>query len=128
MNAGVSIVVPLYNNRRTLGACLDALAAQRFEGPRDVIVVDNGSTDGSQDLVRGRPFTRLLSCPIPGPAAARNWGIAAARYELVALTDADCLPEPAWLVELVKGLTEDLAGVGGPLLERFRWRRSTRRS
>jgi MoaA/NifB/PqqE/SkfB family radical SAM enzyme len=106
----------MFNAARTLGACLDALDAQDYAGPRETIVIDNGSTDGSGSLVRGRRFARLLSCTRTGPAAARNAGIEAARFEMVAFTDADCIPQPSWLGSLVKGLTPDLAGVGGPLV------------
>jgi MoaA/NifB/PqqE/SkfB family radical SAM enzyme/GT2 family glycosyltransferase len=112
---GVSVVVPVYNGKGTLAACLASLELQDYDGPREVILVDNGSTDGSGELAIGRRFTRVVSCSRRGPAAARNDGVDAARYELVAFTDADCIPQPKWLGELVDALSPELAAVGGPL-------------
>ena len=109
----VSVVMPVLNESRRITACLDAIAAQMGSPPFEVIVVDNGSRDGTPELVRSHPSRpRLEIETAPGPYAARNAGIAAARGEIIALTDADCLPEPDWLAEGVKAVDAgaDLAG------------------
>jgi len=105
----VSIIVPAFNAAATLGACLDALAAQVGLDERcEVIVVDDGSTDGTAELARRHPAAvRLIRQPHQGAAAARNRGAAAAEGEILLFTDADCRPRPDWA-----------AAMAGPLLDR----------
>ena len=67
-------------------------------------MVDNGSTDDSMAVARRRPAVRLLSEPRRGAYAARNRGISAARGELIAFTDPDCIPRRDWLRRLQHGL------------------------
>lgn len=85
----ISIVVPCHNAERFVSATLrSVLAQQGFD--LDVIVVDDGSTDGSADLVaKAFPSVTLLRQPNQGVAAARNAGIAQARHDWVAFVDAD---------------------------------------
>lgn len=97
----VSVIVPARDAARTLQACLDGLTAQDLEEPFEVIVVDNGSEDGTGAIAeRHRVVTRVLRrARGEGPGAARNDGAAVARGEVVAFTDADCVPAPGWLRE-----------------------------
>jgi GT2 family glycosyltransferase len=81
----------------------------------EVVIVDNGSTDDSRAIIGRYGFIRLATCATPGPAAARNAGIAQTRHELIAFTDSDCIPTPGWLSALVAGLPADMAGIGGRL-------------
>jgi len=107
----VTVVVPVLDGAAVLGGCLDALAAQR--GPSfEVVVVDNGSRDGSAELARRHPLApRVVHEPRRGSYAARNAGIRAARAGVVAFTDADCRPEPDWLHEALSALADaDLVG------------------
>ena len=106
----VSVVVPVRDGERTIAACLDALLAQEYPGRVEVIVVDNGSTDGTSDLARSRPVV-LVHEPRQGRAIARNAGIARSTGEIVAFVDADCVAEPGWLTMLVEPFAD--AGVGG---------------
>jgi cellulose synthase/poly-beta-1,6-N-acetylglucosamine synthase-like glycosyltransferase len=112
----VSVVVPVRNGERTIGACLDALLANDYPPERrEVLVVDNASTDRTAPLVASRPVTYLFE-PRPGVSNARNRGIRAARGELVALLDGDCVPEPAWLSELLRPFEDPEVGcVAGEL-------------
>ncbi|MGD0014479.1 MAG: glycosyltransferase family A protein [Bryobacteraceae bacterium] len=94
----VSVVVPLYNKRDAIRGCLGAVLRQTL--PQfEVIVVDDGSTDGGGDIVRqiadGR--VRVVAQENRGASAARNRGIAESRGELVALLDADDEWEPDFL-------------------------------
>ncbi len=89
----VSVVVPVYNVEGFLREALDSLFAQDYE-PFEVVVVDDGSTDGSGTIARSYPEVRYLRQENQGPAAARNAGIAAARGELVAFADADDVQLP----------------------------------
>jgi GT2 family glycosyltransferase len=96
----VSVVVPVRNGARTLPACLDALAMQEpIPGVAvDVIVVNNGSSDASREIAATHPaVTRVVTEARPGSYAARNAGLAVADGDLIAFTDADCIPAPDWL-------------------------------
>jgi glycosyltransferase involved in cell wall biosynthesis len=115
----VSVVVPTYNRASVLRRCLEALTAQEYPGRLEIIVVDDGSTDGTPQVVeefasRGVRYLRQAN---RGPAAARNRGIFAAGGEIIAFTDDDCLPPPDWVSRLVQGYLEhpEVAGVGGYL-------------
>lgn len=114
----VSVVVTVRNDRDHLERCLEAL--ERLDYPAyEIVVVDDGSSDGSRELVRERETTsdqvRLVVVgdtvePI-GIGTARNRGVAAAEYDTIAFTDADCRPGVAWLDELVPYVaTADLVG------------------
>jgi len=97
----VSVVVPVLDGEATIGEMLAALQAQSL--PRaafEVIVVDNGSRDGTREIV-SRFGVRLLEEARQGPSAARNRGLGAAAAEIVAHLDADTLPSRTWLAELV---------------------------
>jgi GT2 family glycosyltransferase len=98
-------------------SCLAAVLAVDYpQELREVIVVDNGSTDATAEIVHDHPVTYLHE-PRRGPAAARNAGIEAARGDVVAFTDADCLPTNGWLRELVRPLrSEEVGGVAGEIL------------
>jgi len=94
----VSVVVPVRDGAAVIDDCLKAITSQRGAPAYEVIVVDNGSTDTTADIVRHRhPDVRLVCEQQPGSYAARNAGIAAATGVILAFTDADCTPEPGWL-------------------------------
>lgn len=99
----VSVVVPFHNRAALLRELLAGLARQAgVEGADvEVILVDDGSNDGaaagaSGAVVVGRPV-RVLTCERAGAVAARQVGVAAARGDILAFTDSDCVPEPGWL-------------------------------
>jgi glycosyltransferase involved in cell wall biosynthesis len=100
----------------TVGACLEALVGQSLPPDRrEIIVVDNGSTDGTVDVVRRYPVT-LVEEPAQGAPRARNRGVEVARGDLVAFTDADCVPSRGWLAHLVRaGNQPDVDVVAGSL-------------
>ncbi len=97
-----SVVIPAYNAEGTLPATLAALAAQSVpRGEVEVIVVDDGSRDGTAACARAAGVT-CLQQPNAGPAAARNNGARAARGDLLLFTDADCIPAPTWIEEMAR--------------------------
>jgi glycosyltransferase involved in cell wall biosynthesis len=110
-----TVVVPARDAAATLGATLDALAAQDADG-FEVIVVDDASTDETAALAAGHPaVTEVVRVDGAGPGAARNAGVARARGEVLAFTDADCVPAAGW----VRAGLEAMAGadvVQGPVL------------
>lgn len=99
----VACIVPLYNGRDFILEALASIEAQSWPA-REVIVVDDGSSDEGADLVRKHyPRVRLIQQPNGGEAAARNRGIAEARSDYIALLDQDDLWLPGKL-ELQMGL------------------------
>lgn len=112
----ISIVVPTYNRQATLRNTLAALTRQVYRD-YEVIVVDDGSSDGTREVVqREFPLARYLRLHTNrGCAAARNAGIGAALGDIVAFTDDDCVPPPDWLMRLADGYARhpEVAGVGG---------------
>lgn len=94
----VSFVVTVYNKERYLAEVLRALAAQEGDFAREVILVDDGSTDGSCEIIAALgptlPGFRLISQENQGPAIATNRGLAAARMPFVKLVDGDDLLAP----------------------------------
>src|SRR4051794_40410455 len=96
-----TIVVPTYRRPELLDRCLAALAAQDFPAESfELIVADDAASEATRRQVEGfaagaRPAIRYLAViGRHGPAAARNVGWRAARGEVVAFTDDDCIPEP----------------------------------
>src|SRR3954462_14218464 len=90
----VSVVVPAHNSEATLGATLDALAAQLFDENFEVVVADDSSSDQSVEIARGREGVQVVASAGTGPGPARNAGVAAAGAPLIAFTDSDCFPDP----------------------------------
>ena len=84
----VSVIVPVYNRERFLRETLDSVFALEYE-PLEVIVVDDGSTDGSAAIAQSFPEVRHLRQENSGPGAARNTGIEASHGEFVAFVDSD---------------------------------------
>jgi GT2 family glycosyltransferase len=118
----VSVIVPTHNRRETLRRALEAYERQTGSVPFEVIVVDDGSTDGTSDWLKGQSARRfaLVACrqEKTGPAAARNRAIALARGEWLLLAGDDTLPGE----RLVEGHAEAQAASGGGfVLGRTRW-------
>jgi GT2 family glycosyltransferase len=96
----VSVVIPTYERLDVLPEVLAGLAAQDGAADVEVVVVDDGSRDGTGDFLagyRGPLALTLLRQENRGPAAARNAGVFAARGDLVAFLGDDTVPEPGWL-------------------------------
>jgi GT2 family glycosyltransferase len=112
----ISVVVCTLNGGATIGETLDAI--ERLEYPDvEPIVVDDGSTDATAEIVAAHPEVRLIRTPNRGLSAARNTGLRAATGELVAYLDDDAYPDPHWLDYVALALRDDThAGVGGPNL------------
>ena len=111
----VSVVVATYNGARTLEACLKSLRALNY--PKyEVVVVDDGSTDDTADIVKRFPEIQYLHQTNQGLSVARNRGIDVASGEIVAFTDSDCRADPDWLYYLISDLQhagEGFVGIGG---------------
>jgi mycofactocin glycosyltransferase len=110
---GVSVVVPVRNGERWLADVLDAILAQRGRRPFEVIVIDDGSEDGSRALLDTRyvsPDVRVVDGPSRGAAAALNAGIQLAQYPFIAQIDQDVVVEAGWLETLLDAMAEGDVG------------------
>ncbi len=110
----VTIIVPVLNGAEIIGGLLDSLA--RLDYPADrlqILIVDNGSSDGTRELVARYPVTLLEEPDVRSSYAARNRGLQAATGDVMAFTDADCRVDPRWVTEGVRALQETGAGLAG---------------
>lgn len=100
-----SVIIPSYQSEAVIGPCLWSIAAQDFDEPVEIIVVDSG-TDGARDLIRREfPAVRLRTCEVQTwPGEGRNLGLELARGDLVICLDADTVPQPGWLAAMVARL------------------------
>lgn len=112
----VSVIIPVKDRRELLAAALDGLAAQRYTD-FEVVVVDDGSTDGSGPEAAGRTIAgravRVVDGGGRGAVRARQVGVEAATGEVLAFTDSDCVPEPQWLERAVAALDAGADAVNG---------------
>jgi GT2 family glycosyltransferase len=110
----VSVIVCSYNGGQTLASCLDSLGKLNYP-EYEVILVDDGSTDDTSYIAAQFPWVRYIHQSNQGLSHARNTGAAAAKGEVFAYTDSDCMVDPDWLYYLIGTLVSgDYAGVGGP--------------
>jgi O-antigen/teichoic acid export membrane protein/GT2 family glycosyltransferase len=107
----VSVVVPTYNRASRVAGLLAALRQQECAGiALEILVVDNGSTDGTQPVVQCAaaidPRVRYMLEPLQGASHARNTGIAAATGAIVAFVDDDVVPAADWVRQLKRAFEE----------------------
>jgi len=110
----VTVVIPVWNSGKWLPACLDSLSRQTFR-EFSILLVDNGSTDGSIDRIREQcpANVKVISFPVNrGFAAAVNEGVRAATGRYVALLNVDTIADPEWLAELVRIIEQCPGDVG----------------
>ena len=111
----VSVIIPVFNDADRLAKCLQALELQSY--PADcfeVIVVDNGSKETIEPLVKEFPKAVCAHEAQPGSYVARNRGLATARGTIFAFTDSDCIPHRDWLLRGVEALQKSPAfGLAG---------------
>ena len=113
----VSVVVPARNAARTLADCIRSLVCVDYPpARREILIVDNGSTDDSRTIIEQFPVT-YLSESRRGPSHARNRGIESSHGEIIAFTDADCVVTSRWLRSLIACFDEDdVWAVAGEIL------------
>ena len=127
----VSIIVAARNEAGSIGACLEALKEQNYEGGVEIVVVDDRSRDGTgeQVLQRASAAVKLVraedelrfKCP---KKSALAQGIDASSGELLLFTDADCIPPPNWVSSTVEMFADDVGLVAGYALHQsgYTWR------
>jgi glycosyltransferase involved in cell wall biosynthesis len=112
----LTVIIPSYNATATIGDCLESLRYQATNDRIEIIVVDSG-TDGTGDFVQERfpavrtyRFAERQFC-----GAARNWGVARARGDIVAFLDADCTASPTWVTAVLHAHESPDLVVGGAI-------------
>jgi len=111
----ISVIVPVLNRENDIGRCINSLLALDYPS-FEIIVVDNGSTDKTRDIISRYPVKMVVEQK-RGAYAARNTGIRLAEGEIIAFTDSDCVVDKDWLKNLVKNYSDEkVGGVGGHLL------------
>jgi glycosyltransferase involved in cell wall biosynthesis len=107
----VSVVVPVYNAQKTIAACVNGLLIQNAPGiDMEIILVDDGSTDATAEILKTFDRIRYFYQPNAGPAAARNHGAHQASGDIVFFTDSDCIPRPDWVAKMINGFRCERAG------------------
>lgn len=130
-DVSVTVVISARDASSTLGDTLDGLQAQE-DAPRfEVIVVDNGSSDGTAEIAKRHPLgARVMTGEGKGAGVARNLAARDARGSWLAFTDADCVPTPRWLSEglrvadradVIQGLVRPPPGVPVGPFDRTLW-------
>ena len=104
----ISVVIPTYNRRQTIGRSIDSILNLTLF-PSEIIVVDDGSTDGTSDYIQSNfPSIRLLQQSNKGVSSARNMGIRSSNSDWVALLDSDDEWFPKKLEKQVMALSQNL--------------------
>ncbi len=109
----VSIVIALYNAERLIGRVLEAIFAQDYPEPIEVIVVNDGSTDGSLDVVKRfahRDNLTIIDQPNQGAVIATNNGFRVARYDIICSVDCDVVLHRDWLKKVIAEFEDERVG------------------
>ncbi|MBI4019207.1 MAG: glycosyltransferase [Candidatus Aenigmarchaeota archaeon] len=113
----ISVIVPAYNCRATIERCMGAMKRLNY-GNCEIIIVDDGSTDGTHDMIKKACSGRIrwIRQDNAGPAAARNAGAEAAKGDILAFTDSDCVPYSDWLDHVPQHfINKNIVGVEGEI-------------
>lgn len=119
----ISIIIPSYNAKRTIAACLTAIFGQRTRHTYEVILVDS-SNDVTPDYVAENfPEVRIIRLARKTyPGIGRNLGVQHARGKYVVFTDSDCLPKPDWIDQIIATFERvKCEAVGGSLINGYPW-------
>ncbi len=117
----VSIIIPAYNEEKTISDCLVSLLAQDYPQEKyEIIVVSDGSTDNTEGIVRklAEEYSRISYFPKDngGKGSAQNFGLRYAHGHLVLITDADTIVPPDWVKVMVTELSRADIVLGGCFL------------
>lgn len=115
----ITLYIPCYNAEKYIKHTLDAVLGQTLM-PSEILVIDDGSTDQSVNILKQYPVKLIKHDTNRGLAAARNTALQHAQFEYLASIDADVAPDKNWLYYLLDALkTDDVVGAGGRLIEKF---------
>lgn len=120
MQYDISVIIPALNEADRLPRALQALNNQTIKDGIEIIVVDNGSSDGTASVARSHG-ARVLAEPRAGVAWARQAGFIAAHAPLIATTDADSAVPSDWVERIITQFRDqpEILGIGGPVAYEF---------
>ncbi len=112
----ISLIIPAYNEEDYLPACLDAVMQNLAGKVKEIIVVDNNSTDGTKQIVERYPAVTYVFEPRKGITRARQRGFRAATGDIIAYIDADTQPPAGWIEQIWEQFAaqKNLACLSGP--------------
>lgn len=116
-NPLISVVIPAYNEEKYVGNTLKTVLSQNYpKEDFEVIVVDNNSTDKTSEVAKSFKV-KVVECKTKGVAAARQAGVAAARGQIIAFTDADAYLPESWLIKISERMSDpSVIAFGGQML------------
>lgn len=111
----ISVIIPIYNGEGVIADCLESLLNQNYpKNKYEIIVVDDGSTDNTVNVVSKFKGVKLIRQKHRGPAAARNLGVKKSKGNIVLFTDADCVPSKNWIKNMLEPFkNKEIVGVAG---------------
>jgi glycosyltransferase involved in cell wall biosynthesis len=112
----ISVVIPVYNEEKFIGPCLDALQRQTVQ-PHSIIIVNNNSTDATLEIIEKYPGITIVHQPIQGICASVKLGldVAAEKGGIIVHCDADCIPASDWIEKVLHTFkTTEAIAVTGP--------------
>lgn len=109
----VSVIIPVYNEEKTIESCLKAFM-QQITPPDEIIIVDNNCTDRTIEIAKHYPV-QIIKEKKQGLIYARNTGFNSAKYDILARCDADTIVPPSWVQQIKQKLPSGLAGISGPV-------------
>src|SRR3989344_6018981 len=101
----ISVIIPVFNEEKTIGECLNSIKDQSYKH-MEIIVVDDGSSDSTRNIVKGFSDIKLLTQSHKGPGQARSLGAANAKGEILVFVDADMTFDKDFIGDLVKPILE----------------------
>lgn len=115
----ISVIVPFYGSQNDIEKCLKSLSLQNLSLPYELIIVESGNNPVTKSLIKHFADARVFySDKVMTPGAARNLGVRSAQSSLLAFTDADCVVDPEWLLQLHNSLL-NYQIVVGPVLNMY---------
>ncbi|MBH1965001.1 MAG: glycosyltransferase family 2 protein [Comamonadaceae bacterium] len=106
LQGSTAVIIPAFNREKLISSAIENVLSQDCQN-LEIIVVDDGSSDGTAERARSYPGVRVLSQANAGPAAARNFGISNTHSEFIACLDSDDLWAPHMLARLLDELKSD---------------------
>lgn len=106
----VSVVIPVFNAQNTIAHVVQSLLSQTYSGAVEVIIVDDGSTDQTGEILQSFPEIRYIKQINSGPASARNRGAADSRGDIILFTDSDCIAHKDWISQIIEGFKDCRVG------------------